>query len=100
MKDPTLFVLRPGGSVETRSLARHPAGPPLPEDRFQATVAFDAPGEHVLEVLASGKGGPQVVAMRRLFAGVPRPVAPPPELQAAEDATGLEAAATAITALP
>jgi uncharacterized protein YkwD len=99
LRGPRLFVLRPGGSVESRDLSQQVAGPPVPENRFLARVSFEEEGEHVVEVLANGSGGPQVAAIRRVFVGIPRPKVPPPEVKMAGGESGLEAAAAAISAL-
>ena len=100
LKSPRLFVLQPGGTVDQRDLSKAaPGSPPLPENRFLAKLSLDTKGEHVVEVLADGPGGPQVVAMRRVFVGVAPPTAPPPELKRAGDDTGLGAAAAAISEL-
>jgi uncharacterized protein YkwD len=69
---PRLFITRPSGEVEEMKIAS--AGP-----GFSATVALKARGEHSIEVLAEGPGGPQVAAIRRVFAGVQPPSRPPPE---------------------
>ena len=81
LSKPRLFVTRPGGEVEELKLAAE-------GDRFSGRVTFRPAGEHSVEVLADGPGGPQVLAMRRVFAGVERPARPPP-LRAA--GTGLAA---------
>ena len=98
LQAPRLFVLRPGGSVDQRDLGQQTAGPPLPADQFHAELSFEGKGEHVVELLADGKGGPQVLAMRRVFVGVAPPALPPPELKSGAEA-GLEGAAAAISAL-
>ena len=67
---PRLFVTRPGGQVEELKLATS-------GDRFSARVTLRPAGEHSLEILADGAGGPQVLALRRVFAGVDPPTRPP-----------------------
>jgi uncharacterized protein YkwD len=67
---PRLFVTRPGGDVEELKLA-------ATGDRFSGRVTLRPAGEHSIEVLADGSGGPQVLALRRVFAGVDRPTRPP-----------------------
>ena len=81
---PRLFVTRPGGAVDEIHLAAKGG-------RFSARVALKARGEHSIEVLAEGPGGPEVVAMRRVFAGVAPPLRPPPEPPAGEGLDGVEA---------
>ncbi|HET7785240.1 MAG TPA: CAP domain-containing protein [Myxococcales bacterium] len=82
---PRLFVTRPSGAVDEIHLAAE-------RGRFSATVAMKARGEHSIEVLADGPGGPQVVALRRVFAGVPPPSRPPPDPPAGAGLDGVEAA--------
>ncbi len=82
---PRLFVTRPSGAVEEIHL-RSKGG------RFSARVGLKARGEHSIEVLAEGPGGPQVVAMRRVFAGVMPPSRPPPDPPSGEGLEGVEAA--------
>jgi uncharacterized protein YkwD len=66
-----LYVQRPDGSLEETAL-------PLSRERqFAGQVALHAPGEYTIEVLADGPGGPQVIALRRIFAGVAKPSSPP-----------------------
>jgi uncharacterized protein YkwD len=72
LHDPKLFVSQPGGAIEERPL--RPAA-----SRIRATVRLLRKGEAVVEILASGPGGPQVVAIRRIFVGVAPPRSPPPE---------------------
>ena len=82
---PRLFVTRPSGGVDEIHL-RSKGG------RFSARVGLKARGEHSIEVLAEGPGGPQVVAMRRVFAGVMPPTRPPPDPPSGEGLEGVEAA--------
>lgn len=82
---PRLFVTRPRGAVDEIHLATRGA-------RFSARVALKARGEHSIEVLAEGPGGPQVVAMRRVFAGIAPPSRPPPDPPRGEGLDGVEAA--------
>ena len=102
LKSPRLFVLQPGGTVDQRDLGKVlPNGPALPENKFHTRLFLETKGEHVVEVLADGAGGPQVVAMRRVFVGVPPPAYPPPEVKHSfdETSTGTQAAAAAISEL-
>jgi uncharacterized protein YkwD len=80
---PRLFVTRPGGEVEELKLA-------TTGDRFSGRITLRPAGEYSVEVLADGPGGPQVLALRRVFAGVERP-AHPPALRATGTGTGLAA---------
>ncbi|HEY5677794.1 MAG TPA: CAP domain-containing protein, partial [Myxococcales bacterium] len=82
---PRLFVTRPKGAVDEIHLAVKGA-------RFSAKVPLKERGEHSIEVLAEGPGGPQVVALRRVFAGVPPPSRPPPDPPPGEGLDGVEAA--------
>ncbi len=83
---PRLFVTRPGGAVEELKLSVSGA-------TFSGRVEIRQRGEHSLEVLADSPGGPQVVAVRRVFAGVAPPTRPPPEAVAAgAGLAGVEAA--------
>jgi uncharacterized protein YkwD len=82
---PRLFVTRPSGAVDEIHLASKGM-------RFSAQVALKARGEHSIEVLAEGPGGPQVLAMRRVFAGVTPPSRPPPDPPSGEGLEGVEAA--------
>ncbi len=81
LSEPKLFVTRPGGDVEELKLA-------TTGERFSGRVSLRATGEHSIEVLAEGPGGPQVLALRRVFAGVERPARPPAHRATG---TGLEA---------
>lgn len=65
-----LFVTRPGGAVDEPPLSSSGAS-------FAGRVLLGSPGEHSIEVLADAPGGPQVLAVRRVFAGVERPARPP-----------------------
>jgi uncharacterized protein YkwD len=89
LREPRLFITRPSGEVEEMSVAS--SGP-----AFSAVVPLKERGEHSIEVLADGTGGPQVAAVRRVFAGVPPPSRPPPE---ASGRTGLSAVEQAIAHL-
>ena len=83
LSNPRLFVTRPDGSVEELKLASSGGA-------FRAQVALKASGEHSIEVLAAGAGGPQVIAMRRVFAGAAPPPNPPPESGTAKGLDGVE----------
>jgi len=82
---PRLFVSRPTGEVDEIGMVA--AG-----GEFSTRVLLRETGEHSLEVLADGPGGPQVVALRRVFVGVKAPSLPPPEPQAGKGLAGVEAA--------
>ena len=90
LSKPRLFVTRPDGAVEELKVWARGAD-------FSAEVALPARGEHSIEVLAEGAGGPQVIAMRRVFAGAEPPDAPPKERKSA--AQGLAAVEGAIDEL-
>jgi uncharacterized protein YkwD len=66
-----LYVQGPDGSLEETPL------PLSRERRFAGQATLRAPGEYTLEILADGAGGPQVIALRRIFAGVAKPPSPP-----------------------
>lgn len=80
-----LFVTRPTGDVEEIGVANASAG-------FSAKVSLKDRGEYSIEVLADGPGGPQVAAIRRVFAGVSPPSVPPPEGRMGEGLNGVEQA--------
>src|SRR5947209_1592086 len=69
---PKLYVSQPAGGIEERPLQ-------ATQSRIRANVRLLGKGEAVVEVLATGSGGPQVVAIRRIFVGVLPPESPPPE---------------------
>jgi uncharacterized protein YkwD len=83
LSNPRLFVTRPSGDVEEIELDAS-------GDAFSARVALSGRGEHSIEVLADGSGGPEVAAIRRVFAGVAPPSKPPPEARAGEGLAGVE----------
>src|SRR5712664_4408352 len=85
LRNPRLFVTRPSGEVREVELTS--AG-----SSFSAKVALQERGEHSIEVLAEGSGGPQVAAIRRVFAGVAPPSWPPPEGHNGEGLKGVEQA--------
>jgi uncharacterized protein YkwD len=70
LSSPRLFVQAPDASTEE---------PPVSVEgrRLRARVALAARGEYTLEVLATGAGGPEVVANKRVFVGIAPPAAPP-----------------------
>src|SRR5207237_7754725 len=82
LSNPRLFVTRPSGDVEEIELEA--AG-----DTFAAKVPLTGRGEHSIEVLADGSGGPEVAPIRRAFAGVAPPTKPPPEARAGDGLTGV-----------
>ena len=84
LRNPRLFVTRPGGQVEEITLA-------IEGRAFATRIPLHQIGEHSIEVLAEGAGGPQVVATRRVFAGIAPPSAPPPEPVAGKGLAGVEA---------
>ena len=93
LSSPRLYHLKPAGEVEDVPLVAT-----ANKSEFALPVRLIETGEHALELLADGPGGPQVVALRRIFAGVPPPVSPPPPLPPAEG-DGLAAVARAIASL-
>ncbi|HZN96080.1 MAG TPA: CAP domain-containing protein, partial [Myxococcales bacterium] len=54
LTQPEIFVTRPSGSVDKLPLSRQSGS------SFCATVPFPAAGRHAVEVIARGKGGPEV----------------------------------------
>ena len=85
LSKPRLFVTRPSGEVTELGMVASGG-------EFSTRVQLRETGEHSLEVLADGPGGPQVVALRRVFAGVKPPSAPPAEPQSGKGLPGVEAA--------
>jgi len=85
LSQPRLFVTHPTGEVEEIGLTASGG-------EFSTRVQLRETGEHSLEILAQGPGGPQVAALRRVFAGVKPPSAPPPEVKLAPGLRGVEAA--------
>jgi uncharacterized protein YkwD len=85
LTNPRLFVTRPTGEVAEIGLQA--AG-----GAFSTRVSLNETGEHSIEVLADGPGGPQVVALRRVFAGVKPPSSPPPEVKIGKGLAGVEEA--------
>jgi len=86
LRDPRLFVSQPGAGIEERPLK--PSG-----SRFAAKVRLVRKGEATVELLATGAGGPQVVAIRRVFVGIDPPRSPPPEQSGRDPGVkGVEAA--------
>ena len=83
LRNPRLFITRPTGAVDEVAVANE--GP-----SFSARVALKERGEHSIEVLAEGPGGPQVEVIRRVFVGVTPPSRPPPEARAGEGLAGVE----------
>lgn len=90
LSSPRLFVLTPGGRTE-----EHPAS--VEGRRLRAGVRFADRGEYTLEILATGPGGPEVAAIRRVFAGVAPPQSPP--LEHPRTDTGIAAVEHAIARL-
>lgn len=89
LREPRVWHLKPDGAVEDQAL-------PLDAGRrFSLPVRLVETGEHALEILADGAGGPQVVALRRIFAGVEPPASPPPS-PPAPTGEGLDAVEQAI----
>ncbi|GAC1606786.1 MAG: hypothetical protein NVS4B10_21380 [Myxococcales bacterium] len=86
-----LYVQGPNGAVEETAL-------PLSRDRrFSGEAVLRAKGEYAVEVLADGAGGPEVIALRRVFAGAAKPMAPPRRV--APRGKGLASVAESIGAL-
>jgi len=83
LQHPRLFITRPSGDVDELELGS--SGP-----RFSTRVALNERGEHSIEVLAEGPGGPQVAAVRRVFAGVLPPSRPPPDPRVGDGLLGVE----------
>jgi uncharacterized protein YkwD len=90
LSKPRLFLLRPGGVADEQ---------PVSSDgrRVRGTVRLADRGEYTVEVLATGAGGPQVAAIRRIFAGVAPPDLPPKEEPRGD--TGIAAVERAIARL-
>lgn len=63
---PRVFVTRPDGRVDRLLMMPRARG-------FGARVLFDATGEHRLEVMADGPGGPEPVAILSAYVGTPPP---------------------------
>jgi uncharacterized protein YkwD len=82
---PRLFVTHPSGDVEEMGLIASGG-------EFSTRVMLRETGEHSIEILADGPGGPQVAALRRVFAGVKPPRAPPAEVKMGKGLSGVEAA--------
>lgn len=81
---PRVFVTRPDGCVDRVLM--------LPRVRgFAANVAFDAPGEHRLEVMAEGPAGPEPVALLSAYVGTspPRRAVVVVQPEAPEDPAGV-----------
>jgi uncharacterized protein YkwD len=95
---PRLFVQAPDASTDE---------PPVSVEgrRLRARVVLAARGEYTLELLATGSGGPEVVANRRVFVGVAPPASPPADtprdsgVSAVEHAIGRLRAAHRLPAL-
>jgi uncharacterized protein YkwD len=85
LENPRLYVTRPSGDVEEIGLAAAGAA-------FSARVPLRGRGEHSIEVLADGPGGPEVAAIRRVFAGLAPASKPPPEARGGEGLAGVEEA--------
>ncbi|MFN2546484.1 MAG: CAP domain-containing protein [Myxococcales bacterium] len=85
LANPRLFVTRPTGEVEEIGLTASGGD-------FVTKIALRETGEHSIEVLADSAGGPQVVALRRVFAGIKPPEAPPPEVKLGKGLDGVETA--------
>jgi uncharacterized protein YkwD len=88
---PRLFVTHPTGEVEEIGLTASGG-------EFTTRVTLRETGEHSIEILADGPGGPQVAALRRVFAGVRPPQSPPPEVKMGKGLAGVEAAIAALRA--
>jgi uncharacterized protein YkwD len=90
LRKPRIFVTRPSGEVEQIPLEN--------PERLLAVVPVREKGEHSIEVLADSDAGPQVVALRRVFAGVAPPDRPP-KAASAKGGTGLSRVEAAINQL-
>ncbi|HEX4382840.1 MAG TPA: CAP domain-containing protein [Myxococcales bacterium] len=82
MSKPRIFVTRPNGEVEEIALE---------SERLLAVIPLREKGEHSIEVLADTPAGPQVAALRRVFAGVAPPAQPPKLAQAGTGLPRVEA---------
>jgi uncharacterized protein YkwD len=79
LNDPKIVISPPKGDVYDVPVSIKPPG------AFQGTVAFDrAKGEYVVEVTATGKLGPTVTDLMKVYVGVPYP--PPEPAQKEESA--------------
>jgi uncharacterized protein YkwD len=81
LQRPRLFVSQPGGTIEERPLK-------ATGSHVTAKVRFPHKGEATVELLATGPGGPQVVAIRRIFVGTDPPQAPPQEQPGRDSGVG------------
>ena len=82
LEQPRLYHLLPGATVEET---------PIPEDaaaHFALDIPLQQKGEHSIELLADGRGGPEVIALRRIFVGVEPPAGPPVASSDAEPERG------------
>jgi len=87
LSSPRLFLLAPDASTQELPVS-------VEGRRLRARVVLTARGEYTLELLATGPGGPEVAAIRRVFAGVAPPASPPAEMPRTQ--TGLVAVEHAI----
>jgi uncharacterized protein YkwD len=83
LRNPRLYVTRPSREVQELEL-------PGAGQSFSSRLLLAEKGEHSIEVLADGPGGPQVAAIRRVFAGVAPPASPPRETRAGDGLLGVE----------
>lgn len=83
-----VFVTRPSGAVEEVGAGAGRA--------FRVPVAFPQPGRHVLEVIATGAGGPEVVALLTVAAGPGTPLDAPPRAPPPADPADRTAAERAV----
>jgi uncharacterized protein YkwD len=97
-RSPRLYVRRPDGSVEQRDLAREAPQAAMAENEVSVRIKLEERGEHDVELIAEGPGGPKVVALRRVFVGVDPPSAPPPEPPPPAE-RGLDTVTASISAL-
>src|SRR5438128_12604449 len=91
LASPRLYITRPSGEVEEMKLGGSGA-------EFAARVLLKERGEHSIEVLADGAGGPQVAAVRRVFAGVVPPSRPSPEGRVRQGLASVEEAIAGLRA--
>jgi uncharacterized protein YkwD len=91
LRHPRAFVTLPSGAVHEIEVRGGTS--------FRAQVAFEAPGMHVVEVVADGPGGPEVTALLAVRAGALPAARDTARSAAAEPAGDAEAEAAVVRAL-